>query len=188
MIEKTLVLIKPDGVYRALIGKIIAQFEDAGLKIVALKIGEVDKEFAGRHYTEVVEWLENIGAKSKLAYKEKGVELKEENIEIGRRVRNQLLDYLSNGPIVSIVLEGNNAIYVTRKLIGSTEPRKAEPYSIRGKYASDSYDLADANARATKNLVHASEDAESAKREIDLWFKKNEIISYKRIDEDLMFK
>ena len=188
MIERTLVLIKPDGIYRALIGKIIAQFEDAGLKVVALRIGRVDKEFAGKHYAEVIEWLENIGAKSKLAYKEKGIELKEENIEIGRRVRNQLLDYLANGPIVSMVLEGNHAIYIARKIIGATEPRKADPYSIRGRYASDSYDLADARQRSTKNLVHASEDSESAKREIELWFSKNEIVSYKRSDEDIMYE
>ncbi|MCL4383817.1 MAG: nucleoside-diphosphate kinase [Candidatus Marsarchaeota archaeon] len=187
MMEKTLVLVKPDGVSRALIGTIIAKFENAGLKIVGLKIVKIDKEFAARHYIEDREWLENIGAKSKAAYKEKGIELKEQNIEIGERVRNQLLDYLTEGPVVAMVIEGNSAIYVVRKLIGATEPRKADSASIRGQYSSDSYDLADEKQRSTKNLVHASEDSKTAEREINLWFNKKEIIEYKRIDEDSIY-
>lgn len=187
MIEKTLVLIKPDGVFRAIIGKVISQFEDAGLKVVGLKILKIDKDFAGKHYIEDIAWLENIGIKSKASYKEKGIELNEENISIGKRIRNQLLDYLTAGPIVVLVVEGNNSIFVVRKLIGATEPRKADPASIRGQYSSDSYDLADLKQRSTKNIVHASEDAKSAKREIELWFDEKEIIDYKRIDEDLMY-
>lgn len=187
MIERTLVVIKPDGTYRALIGKVISTMEDAGLKIVGLKMVLPDEEVIGKHYVADEEYLESIGAKNIKSYKEKGVELKESALEIGQRVRGYLLKYLMSGPVVAMVVEGNDAIFVVRKLIGTTEGKKADPSSFRGKHSSDSYELADLKKRAVRNLVHISEDPKNAEREISLWFKKKELLDYKRVDEHILY-
>ncbi|MGC8670098.1 MAG: nucleoside-diphosphate kinase [Candidatus Micrarchaeia archaeon] len=186
MIKRVLILVKPDGVYRALIGKVISTLEEAGQKVVALKMVRPDRDMAAKHYVANDEWLTTVGQKAKLSYMEKGIKVEESEIEIGKRVHAQLLDYLTSGPIVAIVFEGNEAPFVARKLLGPTEPRKAEPSTFRGKYSSDSYDLADAKKRAVKNIVHIS-DEEVADREIHVWFKDSEISSYKRVDEDIIY-
>lgn len=187
MIERTLVLVKPDGVQRALIGKIIARLEDAGLKIVAIKMVKPDKELAGLHYINDKKWLTDTGTRTLNSYKEKGVILKQTPVEIATRIRNFLIEFLSSGPVVAMVLEGNDAISVTRKIVGSTEPRKADPSSIRGMYSTDSYELSDKKKRPIKNLVHASEDKKTADREISVWFRPKELVEYKRADEESLY-
>ncbi|MCL4374050.1 nucleoside-diphosphate kinase [Candidatus Marsarchaeota archaeon] len=186
MIKRVLVLVKPDGVYKALIGKAISMLEAAGLKVVAIKMVKPDKNMAAKHYIADEGWLLNTGKKAKASYLEKGQPVKESELEIGKRVHSWLLDYIISGPVVAIVFEGNEAPFIAKKLLGPTEPRKADPSTFRGKYSSDSYDLADARKRAVKNLVHIS-DEETAEREIHVWFKDSEISNYKRIDEDLMY-
>ena len=106
MIERTLVLVKPDGVYRALIGKVLSTFEEAGLKVIGLKMVQPDEDMAAKHYIADEEWMKSIGKKAKETYREKGQELKESEIEIGQRVRNNLLKYLTSGPVAAIALEG----------------------------------------------------------------------------------
>ncbi len=185
--ERTLVLIKPDGVYRALIGEIIKRFEQAGLKIVAIKMIKPSKELVGKHYYADKEWLESVGQKTKASYEKEGKIVKETPLEIGMRVRNTLLNYLTGKPVVAMVVEGNEAIFIVRKILGSTEPKSADPGSIRGSLSSDSYAFADSQGRSARNLVHASGDKKDAEREIPIWFSKDEIIEYKRADEDAMF-
>ena len=187
MIERTLVVIKPEGVQRAIIGKVIKVFENAGLKVVGLKMVLPSKEVAALHYAEDEEWMRSVGTKTKISYKEKGIEMKEDEVEIGRNIRNQLLAHLTAGPVVAMALEGNDAIFVTRKLVGGTEPRKADPSSIRGMYASDSYGMADSRKRPIKNIIHASDEPATAEREIQLWFGKGELQDYRRADEDTLF-
>ena len=186
MIKRALILIKPDGVYRALIGKAISTFEDAGLKIVALKMVRPDRDTAAKHYVANDEWLSSVGKKTKESYRERGIDVPESEIEIGKRIHAQLLDYLTSGPVVAMVVEGNEAPFVARKLMGPTEPRKADPSTFRGKYSVDSYDLGDKKQRAIKNLVHIS-DEEVAEREIGVWFRESEISGYKRADEDVLY-
>ena len=180
-------LVKPDGVFRALIGKAISVMEDAGLKVVAMKMLVPDKAMVGLHYADDPDWLESVGRKSLASYKEKGIEKKETAMEIGKNIRNMLIKSLTSGPVVAMVLEGNSAIFVARKLIGSTEPRKADPSSIRGRYGSDSYVTSDSKSRPVLTIVHASEDEKTAEREIPIWFKKSEILSYKRLDEAAIY-
>ncbi|MGC8586094.1 MAG: nucleoside-diphosphate kinase [Candidatus Micrarchaeia archaeon] len=186
MIKRVLVLVKPDGVYRALIGKVISMLEDAGLKVIAIKMARPDRDMAAKHYIADEEWLTSIGRKAKDSYLEKGIKMEESELEIGKRIHAQLLDYLTSGPVVAMVFEGNEAPFIARKLLGPTEPRKADPSTFRGRYASDSYDLADSQKRALKNLVHIS-DENVAEREIHVWFKEEEISSYQRADEKFMF-
>ena len=178
MIERTLVLIKPDGVYRQLTGRVLTMFEESGLKIVGMKLLKPKKEVVEKHYAADEKWMISVGTKTKQSYQEKGVKVDKTELEIGQEVRNELLSYLTGKPTIALVLEGNDAIYAVRKIIGGTEPRKADPSSIRGKFGTDSYEKADSEHRAVKNIVHASEDKENAEREIYIWFEKDELLDY----------
>ena len=151
MLERTLVLIKPDGVQRSLTGEIITRFEKVGLKVVGLKMVWANKKFAQQHYD---------------AHK-------------GKKFFLSLVNFLSEGPVVAIVLEGLHAIEVVRKLVGPTEPRTAAPGTIRGDMAHHSYEYTDKKGIPIKNLIHASGDKKDADKEIKLWFSAKELHSYK---------
>ncbi len=185
--ERTLVLVKPDGVQRGLTGTIIHRFELAGLKVVALKMLTPTKAIAEKHYPLEKEWYENAWANTKKSYEAKGMQMKETAVELGTRINKALMTGLTSGPVVAMVLEGNDAIANVRKIVGATSPSRAEPGSIRGTYSTDSYDLADSRKRAVKNIVHASDAPETSKREIAVWFTDKELNSYKRSDEGAMF-
>ncbi len=160
--EKTLVLIKPEGVQRHLVGKILARFEDAGLKIIGMKQVWVNEEFAKKHYTE------DIAERR------------------GEKVRTQLLKYITEGPVVAVVLEGVNAIENVRRIVGGTEPKSSPPGTIRGDFAHVSFAYADKNNIPVKNLIHASSDETDAKNEVALWFTKKELHSYKSVQDFLL--
>jgi nucleoside-diphosphate kinase len=162
-IEQTFVMIKPDGVQRGLVGDIIRRFEQRGLKIVALKLTKVDKNHALKHYTEDL-------AKRR-----------------GEHIRKRMIDFLISGPVVAMIIEGIDAIENVRKLCGETESKKALPGTIRGDYSHISYSHADEKQIAVKNLIHASADKKDAEYETKLWFNIDEIISYKRADEEHVF-
>ncbi len=187
MIERTLVLVKPDGVYRALIGKSIAAFEDAGLKVIGIKMVKPDRSIVDKHYVADEEYLKSIGAKTINSYKKRGIEVKDTELQIGQRIRGYLFDYLTNKPVVAMVVEGNEAVANVKKITGATSPTDADRSSIRGMYSSDSYDLADAKKRAIKNMLHVSGDKADAAREVPLWFKESELVEYKRSDESMLY-
>lgn len=159
MIERTLVLLKPDAVQRCVSGEIITRFEKAGLKLVGMKMVWCDAEFAKKHYTEDIA------------------------VRRGEFVRNKLVQFLQEGPVVAMCLEGVNAIEVTRKIVGGTEPKTALPGTIRGDYAHHSYEWADSHNIAIKNLIHASSDKKDAESEIKLWFTAKELHSYRTVHD-----
>jgi len=163
MIEKTLVLIKPDGVKRGLIGELIMRFEQRGLKVVGMKMVWAKEDLAKKHYSEDI------------------------SRRRGEHVRNYLVEFLKEGPVVAVVLEGISAIEIVRKIIGDTEPKKALPGTIRGDYAHVSYDFADSKKMVVRNIVHASSDKKDAEYEINLWFKPDEIYDYKLAHESHVF-
>lgn len=132
MSERTLVLIKPDAVRRGLIGEILARFERRGFSIVAMDQRVIDASLSDAHYAE----------------------------HIDKPFYPDVKEFITGGPLVALVLEGDSAVEVVRAMIGTTDARKAAPGTIRG-------DLA---LSKSENLVHASDSADSAKREIDLWF------------------
>ncbi|MDE1847313.1 MAG: nucleoside-diphosphate kinase, partial [Candidatus Micrarchaeota archaeon] len=171
----------------ALIGKIIAKFEDTGLKVAAIKIVKPNKDVVSRHYVEDKAWMEGVGNKTIKSQEAQGIKMNETALEIGMRVRAALMDYLTGRPVVAMVIEGNEAVAMVAKITGATSPVRADPSTIRGTYASDSYDLADSKKRAVKNILHASDSKATAEREIGVWFADNEVISYKRSDEDAMY-
>lgn len=184
--ERALILIKPDGMERALMGRIIAKFEDAGLKVVGLKMLKADESRMRRHYQKDDEWLAEKGAKLRQDSLLKGVKLKGTDRELGVQIVNRLVAEITRSPIVAMALEGNAAAEIARKLCGSTEPKNADPSSLRGMYASDSYKLAAEKNRAVRNLVHVSEERD-AEKEIKIWFSESEIYKYKRSDEEAMY-
>src|SRR3990167_7081165 len=155
MIEKTFVAIKPDGVQRGLVGEILQRFERAGLAIVAMKLFWANKDFAQKHYSA----------------------------HIKKPFYPGLEKYITEGPVVALVLEGVHAIEVVRKMNGPTEPLKAAPGTIRGDFASHSYQYADAKQISVKNLIHSSESKSDAEKEIALWFKPDELYSYNVLNE-----
>ncbi len=184
--ERTFLMIKPDGVKRGLIGEVYKRIESSGLKIVAMKMIYPSKKQAEDFYPKNEEWLMNIGKKGKKGYEDKGLKFKWDLKEYGLLVRSWLVNYLLSGPVVPSVIEGPNAIEMIRKVVGNTEPRQAELGTIRGDFSIDSYDLANKLERPVKNIVHASTSKEDAEKEINFWFKKEEFSSYKRVDEELI--
>lgn len=190
--EQTLVLIKPDGVKRGLLGEIIRRIEQRGLKIIALKMFQADKATLLKHYSDSTENLKAMGDKTLATYQKYGMDAKKEigtddPVKIGKMVHGWITDFMSSGPIVKIVVQGLHAVEMVRKLVGNTMPSQAEMGTIRGDYSVDSAVLANAQKRGIRNLVHASGNLAEAEAEINLWFKAEEIHEYKRAEEDIMF-
>ncbi|WP_456478785.1 nucleoside-diphosphate kinase [Geoglobus ahangari] len=149
-VERTFVMVKPDGVQRGLIGEVVSRLERKGLKIVAMKMLRIPKEMAETHYAE---------------HREKPF-------------FNALVSYITSGPVVAMVVEGKSAISVVRNLVGKTNPVEAAPGTIRGDLAMD----------IGRNVVHASDSPESAKREISIFFSDDEIVDYAKVDEDWVYE
>ncbi|MCS7184142.1 MAG: nucleoside-diphosphate kinase [Patescibacteria group bacterium] len=182
--ERTLVLIKPDGVERGLVGEIINRFEKCGLKIVGLGIVRASKNQIDRHYPKTKNWIENLGNNFIRSCEENNLkfDLKKDlgvnNIfELGLMVRRWLIDFMCSGPIVKIALEGNHAVEVVRKIIGPTLPYKAPPGTIRGDFSIDSPIVANLEKRALKNLIHASGNIQEANFELKIWFTSKELLN-----------
>jgi len=186
--ERTLVIIKPDGVQRSLIGEIIKRYERIGLKLMGLKFVIPTVEMVEKHYLIDGGWLESVGKKAQASYEKKGQKAPfKDPIEGGKWVLERLKKYLSFGPVVVMVWQGNEAVGVVRKITGGTEPLTSDVGTIRGDLTLDSYPLADIDSRAVRNLVHASGSPEEAEKEIKIWFKKDEVIKYRLIQEAILY-
>ena len=173
--ERTLVLIKPDAFNRGLVGEIISRFERAGLKLEEVKIVKATTGIVGKQYPDDKDWIRSVGKKAVDTYKKYNLNIAEDlgtddALKVGRLVRKWLIQHLTSGPVVALILSGNHAIEVIRKIVGNTVPLFAELGSIRGDFSIGSPDLSTKERRALQNLVHASETAEEAKREISIWF------------------
>lgn len=191
--QRTFCMIKPDGVMRSLIGDVIGRIEKSGLKVVALKMIHADKELASRHYPMSDEaWVNRLGEKSMSGFDDLDVGPKEilgsdDKSELGKAVSDSLVDYLTSGPVVCMVVEGIQAIDMIRKLAGNTLPFKADVGTIRGDYSVDSPAIANAEHRSIHNLFHASENASEAENEIKLWFGDEKVHDYKLTSEAVTY-
>lgn len=178
--ERTLVIVKPDGIQRALIGEIMKRYERLGLKLVALKMMVPTEKMIEGHYLLDPNWKKNVGEKSIASYKKKGeTPPSNDPIEVANTVIENLKKYMTSGPVIAMVWEGAHAVELVRKITGGTEPRSASIGTIRGDFVVDSYQVADADKRAIRNLIHASGSVPEANMEIPHWFKAEEVISYK---------
>jgi nucleoside-diphosphate kinase len=139
-------MLKPGSIQRGLIGKIVSRFEDRGLKIIAMKMLHISEELAGKHYGE----------------------------HKGKPFYDDLVNYITSGPVVAMVLEGPFAISVVRKMMGKTDPLESDPGTVRGDFG----------LFMGKNIVHGSDSESSAKREIPNFFSADEILTYKKCDEE----
>ena len=158
-IERTFVMIKPDGVKRAITGEIITRFEKVGLKLVGMKMMHIDADFSKKHYSDLVDKPFYPG----------------------------LEDMIVSGPVVAMVWEGAKAAMLVRKMIVGTEPHSALPGTIRGDFTHITYDRADATGGQMPNLIHASDAPETAEKEIHLWFSEADIFDgYESVLSKLM--
>jgi nucleoside-diphosphate kinase len=192
LVERTLVLVKPDAVMRGIVGKVLTRFEEVGLKIVGLKMTQATREHVQSHYPNTTEWIRGMGEKTVKAYRDQGKDPLQEigtddPLEIGSMIKNWNVDYLTSGPLVALVVEGAHAISVVRKMCGFTLPAFAEPGTIRGDFSFTSPIVANELKRAVRNLVHASSDGEEASYEIGHWFSRDELCSYDTAAESVMF-
>lgn len=186
--EKTLVIIKPDGVQRTLIGEIVKRYERMGLKLIAIKMMVPTEEHIEKHYTIDPEWRRITGEKRIKAAKEKGEKLPTEDpYEITAVILEKLKRYMTSGPVIAMVWQGMHSVELVRKATGGTEPRTSDVGTIRGDYVIDSYQVGDDDKRAVRNLVHASGSVDEAKLEIDHWFKKDELIDYRLVQEQILY-
>lgn len=190
--ERTIVLVKPDGVKRGLIGEAIKRIEMRGLKVIALKMVKPTEEHVRMHYPNTEPWIRGMGEKTLETYAKYGKDpIKElgtaDPLEIGKMVQKWNVEFLMSGPLVAIMISGIHAIDMVRKIVGKTIPALAEMGTIRGDFSVDSPILANMGKRAIHNVVHASGDPAEAAHEIEHWFSPEEIHDYKRAEEDIMF-
>ena len=173
--ERTFLMIKPDGVRKDLVDEIIRRIEEIDLIIVAKKMLVPSKELVERFYPSDNEWFINVGNKSAKSYEEVGLSLKdtfgtEDRCKIGKIVKSWLVKFICSGPVVPMIIEGEGAIKKVRKLAGYTDPLHAEKGTIRGDLTNETIERANREKRAVENLVHVSDSPGEAEREISVWF------------------
>ncbi|MFA5770631.1 MAG: nucleoside-diphosphate kinase [Patescibacteria group bacterium] len=190
--QRALLIIKPDGVQRGIIGKIITRFETVGLKIIGLKFEMATSEKVIAHYPETEAWFKKVGERTLTNYAKKGLDAKivfktDDAVSIGKIVKGWLVTYFQESPVFMAVVEGYDCIEIVRKLSGNTIPVLAAPGTVRGDFSHDTIDLANEQNRPLRNIIHASDSPEDGEKEVNLWFTKEELFSYELAGEKFMY-
>lgn len=186
--ERTLVIVKPDGVQRGLVGEIIGRFEKVGLKMVGAKMMVPTADKIEEHYTLDPEWRRVTGEKTISSYQAKGLTPPSmDPLEITQKILNNLKKYMTSGPVLFMVWEGAHSVKIVRKLGGGTEPLSSDVGTIRGDFVLDSYQMADTDSRAVRNLLHMSGSVDEANNEIKHWFTDGELTDYRIIHEEILY-
>ena len=185
--QRSLILIKPDGVQRSLVGEIIKRFEQRGLKIISMKMLHPTIEQCEMHYNKDDEWFQNKGKGIVANLEKEGLSVEKEAIEYGRDIIRSIVQYMTGGPVVAIVVQGHEAPQVVTQLVGGTEPLNADIGTIRGDFTIDSYYMATVDNRAVRNLIHCSENDKEAQRETKIWFTDDEIMDYTIAQERILY-
>jgi nucleoside-diphosphate kinase len=185
--ERSLVLLKPDTVQRSLAGEVIKRFENTGLKISAMKMIVPTEAQLLVHYNKDDAWYQRKGEGIVAELTAQGKEITKEPAEYGKDIIRTIVRYMTAAPVVAMILEGNKAVSVVTKIVGTTEPSTSDVGTIRGDYTLDSYSHATFENRAVRNLVHQSESPEEAEREIVIWFKDEEIMNYVTAQEKILY-
>lgn len=159
--EQTLIILKPDALQRGIVGEIITRFERVGLKIVAAKILQPSEAHYYEHYETIGKMISRRG----------------------QAAFDVTLAFMQEGPVIAMVLEGVEAVSQVRKMVGTTEPKSAQPGTVRGDYSHISFAYANSKGMSIPNLIHASGDVDDAKREIAHWFQPAEIFEYDTVHE-----
>lgn len=186
--ERTLVLIKPDGIQRSLVGEIVSRLERIGLKLVALKMLVPSEEHIEKHYTLDPEWRKITGEKTIENYKSKGLTPPSEDpLEVTEKILDRLKKYMTASPVIAMIWQGAHAVKIVRKVVGGTEPLTSDVGTIRGDFVLDSYQMSDTDDRSVRNLLHASGSVDEAEKEIIHWFDEKEIINYRLVQEQILY-
>lgn len=185
--ERTFVILKPDTIQRSLMGEILGRFERAGLKVAAMRFGVADEKKFWDHYNKDDAWFEKKGGNIVRERTEHKMPVDKEPIEYGKDIIRALVKFMTCGPVLMMVIEGNQAVGVVKKLVGGTEPSTSDVGTIRGDYTLDSYNIAAIDDRAVRNLIHCSDAVEEAEREINIWFDDKEILDYRLVSEAILY-
>lgn len=185
--ERTFVMIKPDGVQRSLMGEIIKRFERTGLKLVAMKFVLADEDKLWKHYDKDNAWFEKKGANIVSDREKAGLPVEKDALEYGKDIIRALVKFMTAGPVVQMVWEGNQAVDVVKKLVGGTEPTTSDVGTIRGDLTIDSYAICSVDDRAVRNLIHCSDVVEEAEREIKLWMDEKDLVAYRLVQEQILY-
>lgn len=185
--ERTLVIIKPDGVHRSLIGEIIQRLERTGLKIIGMKMLLATSEQCWKHYNKDNEWFLKKGTGVVENRKKIGLPVEKEAIEYGKDIIRSLEKYITAGPVVAFVIEGNSSVGIVKKLVGGTEPATSPAGTIRGDLSLDSYAVCDLDGRAARNLIHCTDNPKESDYEIPIWFNESELIAYRSAQEEILY-
>lgn len=185
--ERSLVILKPDAIQRSLMGEIIKRIERTGLKFTAMKFVVLDEERLWKHYNKDDAWFEKKGGNIVREMEERNIPVEKPAIEYGKDILRHLIKFMTSGPVLAMVVEGNGATGIVTKLVGGTEPLTADIGTIRADFTVDSYALAGLDGRAVRNLVHCSENPSEAEREIALWFDEKEIVKYRLVQEQILY-
>lgn len=186
--EQTLIIVKPDGIQRGLIGEVITRVERVGFKLVGLKFKKATLEEVKAHYTIDPEWVLKTGEKALNAKQKAGEDIEGiDALTFGEGILKKLQTYMTTSPVAILVFEGAHVVEVVRKLVGSTEPKTSDVGTIRGDYVHDSYEISNLENRSVRNIVHASSSTEEAQKEIAVWFDSSEIIDYRLIAQEMMY-
>lgn len=185
--ERTLVIIKPDGVQRSLIGEIIHRLERTGLKLVAAKLILATKEQGYEHYKKGEPWLEEKGAKRIAQRQAEGKSIDKPAREYGLDIVNANVHFITAGPVMPMIWEGNKAVGIIKKIVGGTEPLTSDVGTIRGDLTMDSYDISNLDERCVRNLIHCTDDPQESDREIAIWFKPEEILKYNLVQDKILY-
>lgn len=185
--ERTFVILKPDTVQRALMGEVIKRFERTGLKFTAMKMFVPTREQLMTHYNKDEAWFLKKGNRIIEDLKAQGLPVEKDALSYGREIIETIVKYMTAAPVVAMILEGNQAVGVVTKLVGTTEPSTSDVGTIRGDYTVDSYAHSSFENRAVRNLIHCSESPEEAEREIGIWFPPSEVMNYVTAQERIMY-
>jgi nucleoside-diphosphate kinase len=185
--ERTFVIIKPDGIQRSLVGEILSRFERAGLKVVGMKFGMADSTKLWAHYNKDDAWFMKKGTGIIENLTAAGKPITKDAMGYGKGIIEALVSYITSGPVLMISLQGNQAVAVVKKLTGGTEPATSDVGTIRGDFTLDSYQMANMDDRAVRNLIHCSDNLDDAGREVAMWFEEKELINYKLFQEQVLY-
>ncbi len=185
--ERSLVIIKPDGIQRGLMGEILRRIERTGLKFAAMKLLVPNEDQCWQHYHKDDEWFLSKGNRITNDRKEQGLAIEKEPLEYGKDIIRANVNFFISGPVLALVVEGNQSVAIVKKLVGGTEPTTSDVGTIRGDLTVDSYALSSIDNRAVRNLVHCSDSPEEAEREMKLWFTEGEIVDYRLVGEQILY-
>ncbi|MFA5828137.1 MAG: nucleoside-diphosphate kinase [Candidatus Shapirobacteria bacterium] len=185
--ERTLAIVKPDGLQRSLVGEIMSRIERTGLKLVAVKFAFATEDQCWEHYNKNEEWFASKGQMTVDNRTKNNLPIEKSASEYGKDIIRASVKFMTSGPLLMMVWEGNQAVGIVKKLVGGTEPLTSDVGTIRGDLTLDSYELSNLDGRSVRNLIHCTDKVEESKREIDIWFTPTEILSYRLIADEILY-